>query len=99
MVRLVSKINYRGVFIERQLQPDGNHLFICHTGISKFLPDLYETQDDAIEAVVKKMARPPRPSPPPLRTIREEIWPGGINWWLVAVILLAIAAAVQWVPR
>lgn len=39
------------VFIERQLQGDGTNKFICHTGINRFLPDLYETQEQAIAAI------------------------------------------------
>ena len=51
-----AKIRHRGIFIESQLQDaSGKRLFICHTGISKFLPDLYETQQQAIEAVNAKL--------------------------------------------
>lgn len=44
------------VFIERQMTKDPDHYrYICHTGISKFLPDLYETQAEAIAAVDAKL--------------------------------------------
>lgn len=50
------KIRHRGIFIEKQGQGDGTHRFICHTGISKFLPSLYDTQAEAIAAVDAKLA-------------------------------------------
>lgn len=53
-----SKIRHKGIFIERQLQDGGAHLFICHTGITKFLPDLYPTQAQAIAAVDAALASP-----------------------------------------
>jgi hypothetical protein len=53
-----AKIQHRGVFIERQLQGNnGSYRFICHTGISKFLPDLYETQEQATAAIDEKLAK------------------------------------------
>jgi len=52
---MLNKIQHRGVFIERQLQAGGAYRFICHTGISKFLPDLYDTQEQAIKAVDEKL--------------------------------------------
>lgn len=49
------KIRHRGVFIERQMQAKDKYLWICHTGISKFLPDLYKSQAEAIKAVDAKI--------------------------------------------
>ena len=43
------------VFIQRQLQRDGSHLWICHTGIAPYLPGLFATQADAIKAVDEKL--------------------------------------------
>jgi hypothetical protein len=55
--RGTAKILHRGIFIERQLQGgDGSHRFICHTGIVRFLPGLYETQEAAIAAVDAALA-------------------------------------------
>ncbi len=50
-----AKIKHREVFIERQLQASGAHRYICHTGILKFLPNLYDTQEQAIAAVDAKL--------------------------------------------
>lgn len=49
-----AKIRHRGVFIERQ-RTGGVYRYICHTGIFKFLPDLYDTQAGAIKAVDAKL--------------------------------------------
>ncbi len=49
-----AKIRHRGVFIERQ-GVGGKYRYICHTGILKFLPDLYDTQAEAITAVDEKL--------------------------------------------
>lgn len=48
---VLDKIRHKGIFIERQLQDGGDYLFICHTGIAKFLPDLYPTKAAAIAAI------------------------------------------------
>lgn len=52
-----AKIRHRGVFIERQGLDATGYRYICHTGILKFLPDLYDTQDDAIKAIDAKLDR------------------------------------------
>lgn len=52
-----AKIEHLGIFIERQLQSQMiGYRYICHTGIGRFLPDLYETQKQAIDAIEAKMA-------------------------------------------
>lgn len=45
------------VFIERQLVGPDHYQYICHTGIDKFVPELYETQAEAIEAVTTKLKK------------------------------------------
>lgn len=44
------------VFIERQMQTIDKYKYIAHTGIEKFLPDLYDTQAEAIAAVDARLA-------------------------------------------
>lgn len=51
----MRKIKHRGVFIEPQWQSATTFKYICHLGISKFLPDLYDTQEEAIAAVDAKL--------------------------------------------
>ena len=60
-----AKIRHRGIFIERQGLDATGYRYICHTGILKFLPDLYDTQDDAIKAVNAKLDRGKGPAMSP----------------------------------
>lgn len=59
-----AKIRHRGVFIERQGLDATGYRYICHTGILKFLPDLYDTQDAAIKAVDAKLDQAKGPALP-----------------------------------
>ena len=47
------KIIHRGVFIERR----NYGKWICHTGISLFVPGEFDTQTEAIKAVDDKLAQ------------------------------------------
>jgi len=55
-----AKIRHRGVFIERQGLDATGYKYICHTGIDKFLPDLYDSQEQAVEAVDAKLNDAPK---------------------------------------
>lgn len=44
------------VFIERQMHGADHYRYIAHTGINRFVPDLYHTQALAIAAVDAKLA-------------------------------------------
>lgn len=56
----MAKNNHRGIYVEEQLQAGGKYLWRCHTGLRRFLPDLYETREDACAAIDAKLSLQPQ---------------------------------------